>query len=182
MFEISSVHTSTQQGKRHVKLRLPRLATAASAATLAMCGLVAMPATASAAAASDCSSKQHKAFDTLGANLDVYITLCVYRDSNSDYHATANVSWTDGNQGSNGGMEKLYVEVRLERNDTVYKKNTTNYSNVTNAYSSGSGSNSTAEYHSSTTGGWTADGTVTWNVDLDGEGDGTWDLTGSPSI
>ncbi|MET9439610.1 hypothetical protein [Streptomyces sp. NPDC006610] len=156
--------------------------TTAAAAALAVGGLVAMPGTASAAADSDCSAKQHKDFDTLGANLDVYITLCVYRDSNSDYKAKAYVSWADGGQGNAGGMEKFYVQVRLERNDADYRTNTTNYSNVMNAYGSSSASNETTEYHSSTTGGWTADGTVSYNVDLDGDGDKTWALGGSPSI
>ncbi|MEU9333591.1 hypothetical protein AB0D49_10585 [Streptomyces sp. NPDC048290] len=163
-------------------LRLPRLLTTTGAAALAVAGLVAMPGTASAAAASECSARQHKEFDTLGVNLDAYITLCVYRDASNDYKATAYVSWADGGQGNSGGMEKFYVQVRVERNDTVYRTNTTNYSNVMNSAGSGSGSNSTPEYRSATTGGWTADGTVTYNIDLDGEGDKTWQLGGSPSI
>jgi hypothetical protein len=32
------------------------------------------------------------------------------------------------------------------------------------------------------TGGWSADGSVTYNINNDGEGAHTWDLTGSPGI
>jgi hypothetical protein len=74
------------------------------------------------------------------------------------------------------------VQVRLERNDADYKTDVTNYANLTNLQESGSYYNQTGEYNSSSTGGWTADGHVVWNVDLDGEGDHTWSLHGSPSI
>ncbi len=147
-----------------------------------MCGLVAVPGTASAAAASKCSDVQSKSFDTLGRNLDVKIKLCVYRDSSNRYKAKAFVNWSDGDHGNAGGMEKFYVQVRLERYDADYKTNTTNYSNLMNAYESSGYSNETGTYTSSSKGGWTADGKVTYNVDLDGEGDKTWSLTGSPSI
>ncbi|MFE0522407.1 hypothetical protein [Streptomyces sp. NPDC058954] len=165
-----------------MKVRLPRLATTATAAGLAVCGLVAMPGTASAAAASKCSSEQHKEFDTLGYNLDVYVTLCVHRDSSNNYKATAKVTWQDGGQGNSGGMEKLWVQVRLEHNDSDIKTNTTSYTNLVNSYESSGYTIETDEYHSTSTGGWTADGHVVYNVDLDGDGEHTWSLGGSPSI
>ncbi|MEU9285562.1 hypothetical protein AB0D57_12765 [Streptomyces sp. NPDC048275] len=163
-----------------MKPRLMRTITGAAATALALGGLIAMPGTASAATDAACSASQNKEFDTVGQNYDVSIKLCVYKDGN-DYKARAYVSWGDGGL-QTGGMEKFNVQVRLEHDDADKATKTVDYSGAMNYSSSGDNYHTTDTYTSTADGGWTADGTVTYNIDLDGDGDKTWALGGSPSV
>ncbi|MFJ8886188.1 hypothetical protein ACIRJR_22660 [Streptomyces sp. NPDC102402] len=164
--------------------RTSRLAASIVSTGLLAAATVALtPTSAAAAAASNCSAKQHKQFDTVGENLDLYITLCVSRTSSNYYQATVHVAWEDGGNGSAAGMEDLDVNLRLERNDSAYKTASSSYKNPANTYDSGSGyGHVTSTYYSTSTGGWTADGSVNWDINNDGAGGGTWQLTGSGQI
>ncbi|MEU1553525.1 hypothetical protein [Streptomyces scabiei] len=159
-----------------------RAATTGAALGLAMVGLVAVPGTASAAAASKCTGEQHKTYDTIGADLDVYVNLCVSRTSGNDYQATVKFRWSDGGGGLSTGMDKLKVNLRLERNDVTQRSGSADWAEATNFAQSGNRGFSTTTFHSNTTGGWTADGDIDWDINNDGTGGGTTPLQGSPEI
>ncbi|MFF6878908.1 hypothetical protein ACFY9S_26865 [Streptomyces sp. NPDC012474] len=165
--------------KRQI-VRLVNTATAVGIAALT--GVVMTPGSAIAAAATKCSASQHKEFDTIGANLDLYVTLCVHRSSGNDYNSYADISWKDGGGGLSAGMEDLVLNLRLERNDADYRNENINIAGSVNYKDSGSMRVTGARYHSNTTGGWTADGHIAWDIQNDGAGGGTWGLGGSPSI
>ncbi|MET8215414.1 hypothetical protein [Streptomyces hirsutus] len=166
-----------------MKLRIARLTSAVAVVGVTAAGTVVMtPGSAMAAAATKCSSQQHKEFDTVGPNLDLYVTLCVHRSSDNYYNAYADISWKDGGGGLSAGMEDLVLNLRLERNDADYKNQNFNIAGTVNYKDSGSTRVTGGSYHSSTTGGWTADGHVAWDIQNDGAGGGTWSLGGSPSI
>ncbi|MFF7260130.1 hypothetical protein ACFZCL_07545 [Streptomyces sp. NPDC008159] len=163
--------------------RLTRAATGLAATALAITGVIATPGTAAAAAASECTGWQHKEFDTIGVNLDVYVKLCVYRTSANNYYAKAYIDWADGGGGLSTGMDDLTVNLRLERNDADYRTASGDYTGAVNTFQESSGNAfSTTNYYSTTTGGWTADGNVHWDINNDGAGGDTWSLGGSPSI
>ncbi|WP_457464457.1 hypothetical protein [Streptomyces sp. TE5632] len=160
-----------------------RLTSAAAVVGMTAAGAVVMtPGSAMAAAATKCSSQQHKEFDTVGPNLDLYVTLCVHRSSSNYYNAYADISWKDGGGGLSAGMEDLVLNLRLERNDADYKNQNFNIAGTVNYKESGSTRVTGDSHYSSTTGGWTADGHVAWDIQNDGAGGGTWSLGGSPSI
>ncbi|WP_432250043.1 hypothetical protein ACRAR1_24535 [Streptomyces sanyensis] len=159
-----------------------KITSAAVAAGAALTGVVATPAPASAAATTKCSSTQHREVDTVGPNLDIYVKLCVVRDASNRYHAQAVVSWKDGGGGACCGMEKVLVEVRLERRDAVQRRTSGNLQASMSGFSDGTIPLKTSTYTSSSPGGWTADGKVVYNIQNDGAGDRTWQLGGSPSI
>lgn len=141
-----------------------------------------VPGSAMAAAATKCSARQHKEFDTIGYNLDLYVTLCVHRSTNNYYHAYADISWKDGGGGLSAGMEDLILNLRLERNDADKRSEDISIKGLVNYDDSGSTRITGKTFHSTTTGGWTADGHVKWDIQNDGAGGGTWSLTGSPKI
>ncbi|ATW47671.1 hypothetical protein CGZ69_06665 [Streptomyces peucetius subsp. caesius ATCC 27952] len=159
-----------------------KFAATTAVATGALVGVLAVPAPASAAAATKCTNTQHKEVDTVGPDLDMYIELCVSRDASNRYRARAMVKWSDGGGGACCGMEKVLVEVRLERRDALQRRTTGNLQASMSGFSSGTIPVETSTYTSSSAGGWTADGKVTYNIQSDGAGDKTWDLGGSPSI
>lgn len=78
-------------------------------------------------------------------------------------------------------MEQLTLNLRLERNNTPQRNQNFGLLAV-NLDDSGATRATGAKFHSSTTGGWTADGHVKWDIQNDGADGGTWSLGGSPSI
>ncbi|KAL4882976.1 hypothetical protein BJY04DRAFT_216694 [Aspergillus karnatakaensis] len=149
---------------------------------LGLAGLLSISSPASAAAATKCSKVQHKEFDTIGFNLDLSVKLCVHRSASNYYHAYADVSWKDGGGGLSTGMEDLVLNLRLERNDADKRNQNFNIAGSINYKESGSLRITGDTFHSTTTGGWTADGHVKWDIQNDGAGGGTWSLGGSPKI
>ncbi|MEX1652157.1 MULTISPECIES: hypothetical protein [Streptomyces] len=145
-----------------------------------------------AAAADTCSAYQSKEFDTPGVDVDVKIRLCV-RKSGGVHLAYAEGTWGDGG-GPVANFEQFDIHVRVERSDVVKNQSTCSLSGDLNLYGSGSfderGTSRSGSLHcgfmtsttASGTGGWSADGSVTYNINNDGEGAHTWDLTGSPTI
>ncbi|MFF4488310.1 hypothetical protein ACFY0F_17715 [Streptomyces sp. NPDC001544] len=125
-----------------------------------------------------CTGKQHREFDTPGYNVDVYLQLCVWR-TGSTYDAETYIDWADG-----GGARKFdlfWVETRLEKNDAAITYNGCDFTRAINDNETGGRTCGTASHTGSGT-GWTADATVGYNIDLDGEGEFTWNLTGTPKI
>lgn len=125
-----------------------------------------------------CTGTQHKEFATPGTDVDLYITLCVWR-TGSRYDANAFGEWWDG-----GGVRKFdafRMEVRLEKNDAAITYNDCNYLSAVNS-DSHSGFNCGTKSSTGSGSGWTADATVLYDLDLDGEGEYFWNLTGTPQI
>ncbi|WP_255306166.1 hypothetical protein [Streptomyces sp. Wb2n-11] len=114
--------------------------------------MAAMPTPAVAAAATKCTGEQHKEVDTIGPNLDLCITLCVTRDNSNNLKAHTKVRWSDDGGGASAGMEKIDVELHLQRNDSDYRIKTYNYAAATNMSKRGNITHSTDSYHSSTGG------------------------------
>ncbi|WP_371672615.1 hypothetical protein OG985_36205 [Streptomyces sp. NBC_00289] len=162
---------------------IARLTSAAAAVAVTAVGAVILtPGSALAAAATKCSSVQKNEWDTIGPDLDLAVQLCVTRNSSNDYRAYADISWNDGGGGVSAGMEDLILNLRLERNDADYRNEDFNINSPIRVNESGSTRVYGSTYRSSTTGGWTADGHVEWDIQNDGKGGDTWPLGGSPSI
>lgn len=72
--------------------------------------------------------------------------------------------------------------MRLEYDDWTRTSWTTSIAGPVNANYRGFEAIETNLYISSASGGWTADATVSYDIDRDGKGAKTWPLTGSPQI
>lgn len=166
-----------------MKRKLARLTSVATAiGVVALGAVVVTPGSAMAAAATKCANVQKKEFDTIGPNLDLAVTMCVRRTAGNNYTAYADIAWNDGGGGASTGMEDLVLNLRLERNNSDYRNENVSIKGAVNLSKSGSTRIATSSYHSTTTGGWTADGHIKWDIQNDGAGGGTWSLGGSPSI
>ncbi len=106
----------------------------------------------------------------------------MHRSADNYYNAFADVSWTGGGGGASTGMEKLELNLRLERNGTDHKNQNFGLTAAVNLSQSDTMRITGSKFRSSTTGGWTTDGHMKWDIQNDGAGGGTWSLAGSPSI
>ncbi|MFD8252935.1 hypothetical protein [Streptomyces werraensis] len=135
---------------------------------------------ASAHAASSCSSYQQKEFPTSGYNTDVSIAACIEREQGTNLRrAVLTGRWADG-----GGVRKFdefTLIVRLERNDNTIDSQGCTFTARINANEQGVLRCETA-WHSGTSGGWSSDGVVAYDIDADGQGVFGWSLHGSPTI
>jgi hypothetical protein len=176
---------------RHVITRTAATRTAAVGLTTAVAlgGVVAVAEPASAA--TRCGPYQPREFDTPGFNVDLKIRLCV-SNSNGVHAAIAQGNWNDGG-GLTAKFDKIYVTLRPERNNVNKGRNACSLTNSINLYDEGKFSRNGTSHNdtrcgffaSSTSnldGGWTADGTVTYNINEDGKGDRVWHLKGSPPV
>lgn len=140
--------------------------------------LVAAPAE----AASKCSAQNEKSFDLPGKpDVWVGIILCIDRTSAGNGHAFANIQW-DGSFLGGKRFDKFELQVRIERYDSVFDDARCSFTTPLNNRIEGGGECGGAVWTSSAKGGWSADGTVTYNVNSDGKGDMTWELHGSPLV
>jgi len=165
------------------------LTKAAAVAALACGLLVSLTGTpALAATVTKCSGEQHKSFPTPGNDTDVYITVCIHTISTYERLAWYYLSWKDGGDSDvddDRKFDKFTVQIRIERYDSVQNDISQSLRASINTHSTG-----TYDYtgygagytDTDRLGGWTADATVTYNIDRDGEGDYKWQLTGSPQV
>ncbi|NGO11927.1 hypothetical protein G5C60_31075 [Streptomyces sp. HC44] len=126
---------------------------------------------------------QDKTFATPGDNTYVEIQLCIQRVGDG-YEATADVSWFNGGTSSIDGerkFDKFDVQVRVEQSNVVKGSRTCDIRYDINSFPRSSELCSKFVTHDRTS-TWTADGKVVFDLDRDGEGAYTWDLTGSPQI
>ncbi|WP_420076660.1 hypothetical protein ACOAKG_21630 [Streptomyces sp. JL3001] len=139
-------------------------------------------------AAPQCSDYQTFTFGTPGDDTKVKIRLCV-RITNGKGFYRAQGSWSNG-----GGhfevdkFEKFDIILRLERNQATYSSgrssvlaNDINY-NETGSFDDEIGPATPDTGGSLPSGKWTTDGYVNYNINNDGDGNHTLQLTGSPSI
>lgn len=159
----------------------------AAAAALLVPTTVALTTTATAgpahASTSNCTDDQHKSFPTPGFNTDLYVDVCVFSSGYTGHYARFGVVWLDGGDSATDGDRKfdaLRLNVRLERYDHVYTTASCSIAGKVNRNEYGNASCLTSTFKLSKHEGWTADGTVTYDIDRDGEGSKTWSLTGSP--
>jgi len=151
--------------------------TALLAATVVV-GFLAAPA--ANASTTQCTDWQHKEFATPGYNTDVEIRLCVeaYSSAHSGY---AETRWWDG-----GTYYKKFdnfdVRIRVERYDADYDSVGCSYESSINLYDSDYRVCDGLWVGSGSSGGWSVDGYVAYNLDGDGKGGMTWSLHGTPLV
>ncbi|WP_345681035.1 hypothetical protein [Yinghuangia aomiensis] len=110
------------------------------------------------------------------------IQLCITNRPAGAHEAFAKVTWGswDGVD-SRARFDKVTVQVRAEKYDVSKASATGNLTARMNADDDG-GWLGSAYSTLNSPGGWSADATVTYNVNDDGKGDMTWDVYGSPVI
>lgn len=139
------------------------------------CGAMVLGA-APASAATKCKSNSDE-LPTEWFNADVTVKLCV-RSANGGHFADGYVNWSDAGSDK---FDKFVVQVRLERNNVSQAVDTCSMTAAINSTSVGDDFCGRGSFAGGS-GGWTADGKVIYNINNDGKGDITWELTGSPSI
>jgi len=170
-----------------MKRTLRRPTTAAAAFLLAFGGASALTVAPAYADDAACSSLQSKTFPTPGDNTYVEIQLCIER-TGGGYQATAQVDWFNGgdtDQDDHRKFDKFDVQVRVEQHvsgsDVVKGSRTCDIRYDINNFKRYSDICSKFVTHDRTA-TWSADGKITYDIDRDGEGSSTWDLTGSSQI
>ncbi|MFI2431938.1 hypothetical protein [Streptomyces sp. NPDC018693] len=169
-----------------MRFAIRRSGTAAAAFLLACGGLTTLAATPAHAVDFACTY-QSKTFSTPGDNTFVEIDLCIRRVADG-YEATADVDWFNGGTSSVDGNRKfdrfevqVRVEQRVDGSDVVKGSRTCDMQFSINT-SPRYGQICSKFVTHDRTAKWSADGKVVYDIDRDGEGAYTWQLTGSPLI
>ncbi|WP_432137021.1 MULTISPECIES: hypothetical protein [unclassified Streptomyces] len=169
-----------------MSLGIRRPATAAAAFLLACGGLTTLAATPASAVDFNCKY-QSKTFPTPGDDTFVEIELCVQRVADG-YEASADVNWFNGGDSSvddHRKFDRFDVQVRVEQrvngSDVVKGSRTCDMRFSINTSKRG-GKFCTKFVTHDRTAKWSADGKVVYDLDRDGKGSYTWNLTGSPLI
>jgi hypothetical protein len=155
------------------------LALAATAASIVVIG-----PTAAFAASSEACTPNNRTFNIPhDPDVDVYIQMCIYK--NGDFRGGfARVYWDVNSWPYDHGklFDAFVVQVRTERYDTATRTVTCDLTNSMNSDDHGYSLCTTTGYTSEAQNGWSGDGKVTYNIDGDGNGNYTWDLSGSPRV
>jgi len=135
-------------------------------------------------AVTSCHS-QTRSFPTPGDDTSLTVKTCItWSPAAPDSHqSSAWISWTHGGDSAADGNRKfdaLEVTIRLERYGRSYGSVACSFAGDINRNRSGSGICFGVTLNSTANGGWTGDGQVTYDLDRDGKGASTWQLTGSP--
>ncbi|MEJ3749228.1 hypothetical protein WEI85_38945 [Actinomycetes bacterium KLBMP 9797] len=158
-----------------------RIATALAASTLAIVGVTALSA--APAQAATCKTSAEKQFDTVGSNVWIKVQLCVEKVATNTHRAYAYVIWEGDDLHFGYRFEKFDLKLRLERNDADMDVYTCHAADAINNKATSSKWCGYATSYSTADGGWTADGSVTYNINNDGDGDqAPWSLPGTPKI
>jgi hypothetical protein len=129
-----------------------------------------------AAATTRCSDYQYQ---TAPSVTNVAMKTCVVKNGNSRYaYVLIEQARTSGGK----TWDLFKVHARLERNDVNKATKWCDFTDEMNQYLNPRLICTTATVTSSTTGGWTGDGVIVFNFNLDGQGDKSRALTGSPSV
>ena len=136
-----------------------------------------------AAAAEECRGNT-KAFTNGSATAQRNITmkLCIQRVDHDTVRAYAEM-----HNGAKAGSANIFyhfiINVRLERHDTVLDSRSCTATASSNIDTYGYMLTCATAFKTTTaTGGWSADGIVSYDIIGDGKGDLTWNLYGSPVI
>jgi hypothetical protein len=139
-----------------------------------------------AQAASQCSFGDDKEFQTVGVNTHVMLRVCVSRENlggNPDeyrYRAAVHGRFVEGGAGDLRKFDDFELFVRLERHDTAATGASCELASKFNGADYGEFHCRSPYYTTRSTGGWTGDGVVDYN--LNGGGDKSWALDGSPAL
>jgi hypothetical protein len=155
------------------------LALAATAASI-----VAIGPTAAFAAGGEACTPNNRTFNIPNdPDVDVYIQMCIYKDGNFR-GGFARVYWDVNSWPYDHGklFDAFVVQVRTERYDTATRTVTCDLTNSINSDDHGYSLCTTTAYTSVAQNAWSGDGKVTYNIDGDGNGNYTWDLSGSPRV
>ncbi|WP_112246591.1 hypothetical protein [Kribbella monticola] len=158
-----------------------RLATTALAASLVLAGTAELGVT-TASAATACRTNTKSVSLPGKPDVTFKVQLCV-SGSGTLRHAQATFSWS-GNYGYIGGtrFNVVYLTVLLEQHDGGRGATGSYYTaNVDDQYS-GTVSLGVSKTGSLSSGGWSADGDLQYDVTDDGNPTHTWELYGSPEI
>jgi hypothetical protein len=151
--------------------------TAVLAVPLVTAGALALTASpAAAAVTTKCSAYQYQSAPVV---TNVAMKTCVAKSGNSRY---AYISIEQASAYSGSTWDLFKVNVRLERNDGNVDTASCDYTSEMNKYKQVSFHCATATISSSLSGGWTSDGTIDYNFNLDGLGTKNRALTGSPQM
>lgn len=144
--------------------------------------MTAVPIAPAQAATVKCSAWQSKSFDLPNKpDITVSIAVCIHKDGNYR-HGYFLYKWPATTLFGKR-FDKFVLKPRLERYDTDIKLGSCDITGVINDSSRAyAGRCVTPTSNSSAQGGWTGDGSVTYNIDADGLGDRGWSLTGSPAV
>ncbi|MEV4004831.1 hypothetical protein [Actinomadura sp. NPDC049753] len=156
-----------------------RLATTVAASALLAGGLGYLAAPAMAYT-EKCTSNQDTTIGTPGTNVSVHIKLCIV--DSGGYHQAVAYGTFSGGGGTTDKFDNFDLKVRVERYDSVYDTHTCDFTSLINNNSSSAISCGWAVSGSSYNYGWSADGAVNYDINLDGLGGKTWNLTGTPTI
>ncbi|WP_199552639.1 hypothetical protein [Streptomyces sp. N35] len=184
-----SVFGSTSGRRMRARLRARARAAAVGLSLVALTGLAATPA--HAADDGPACTTTAKTFNTqFTASPQVWVKLCVSYDG--DYRVDGTIWWSGaGGAGSNADGDRHFdgflLTVRLEQYvngaDTTYQAEHCDYRGLINgSFGGGEFYCDIPVYSHSRTSTWSADGTVTYNYDEDGEGDKLWNLQGTRRI
>ncbi|MBE1485691.1 hypothetical protein [Plantactinospora soyae] len=143
---------------------------------LALTTLLLTASPASAAPTTRCSAYQYQ---SAPAATNVAMKTCVVKNGNSRY-AYILIEQARASSGSTWDLFKVHA--RLERNDVNKATKWCDFTDSMNRYQNPRLKCTTATVSSSTAGGWTSDGVINFNFDLDGLGDKSRALGGSPSV
>ncbi|MDX3546972.1 hypothetical protein PV729_33830 [Streptomyces europaeiscabiei] len=131
-----------------------------------------------------CTDYQDKRFPTQGANTLVQVKMCI--EVNSSYRAVAKayIAWIDGEEIiSDNKFDYISIQTRLEQyNNTITQAvDECNLNDNIDTQNQGNTTCTTPSEGVYSVNGFTADATVYYDINGDGEGMFTWELTGSPS-
>jgi hypothetical protein len=147
---------------------------------MATSALLAVGMASPAQAATACRTNSKKFVIEGKSDVTVKIQLCVTRSGN-DRRATAIVQWNAGDKFGTP-FDGFLIKLRLEHDQVAMRTNTLEAAPWINNDNISRKAFWTTTYPSSARGSWTADATVSYNINDDGKGDKTWQLHGSPSI
>jgi hypothetical protein len=129
-----------------------------------------------AATTTKCSAYQNQ---TAPAVTNVAMKTCVVKNGNARY-AYVYVAQARATGGATWDLFKVHA--RLEKSDANKATRWCDFTADMNRYLSPSFTCRTATVTSTATGGWTGDASILFNFNLDGLGDKSRALTGSPSV
>ncbi len=136
---------------------------------------------ADAVPAERCHDPQTKTFNTLGNNTEITVTVCIKVNSNYEAVAKTTISWHYGEEGYyDDKFDYLRIITRLESFDNMVQYDDCNLNDNVDASWSGVTTCTTPASDVTATNSWSADATVYYDINEDGEGKYTWNLTGSP--
>jgi hypothetical protein len=155
---------------------IKRIAAVGAATLLASAAVLATTAAPAFAATTRCSAYQ---FQTAPSVTNVAMKTCVVKSGNIR-HAYVIIEQARTSGGAT--WDKFKVHARLEHNNANKETKWCDFTDDMNRYLNPRLICTTPKHYSTTAGGWTGDAVIVINFNLDGYGDKSRALTGSPAV